>query len=1048
MKPNLLRIKGINSFQEEQSIDFNVLTEGGIFGIFGPTGSGKSTVLDGITLALYGKMARNSSDFINVNEKRATVVFEFSISGVKTKKYRVSREFVRNKEGGINQQKCQFLELHSEGDRVLADKATEVTQGSEKIIGLGWQDFVRTVVLPQGKFSEFLKLKGSERREMLERLFNLSQFGEDLTKRLKEERVKETEILHRLEGELKGYEEVNQEIFIEKSKEWENLKIELKEIQKSLKALKIKLDEGRILWEQQKELTLALKENEKIEEEAPEIKNKEKSLEAGKRALSIVLPMEDLQKLSLDIENKNKIVKELVEKWKISKNNDVNNEIEWKKSEAYKNEKVPELLKELPKILEGLKFLEEKEKLDSEISLIIEKYNKGVETLGSKTQEIESLEMKANVIEKSLKNLEEREKECRVSPAQREKIARGLKGEEKKEELKSEFEKVQRERKGILEIILKEEEENQRIKEKEEDLKKIIGKKDEELREVEKNKPKTREEIQSIKDDNFTMLLRKKLFKGEPCPICGATEHPIIVKGLVPEILDEEIKELIRKLENWEEEIKDLENQKNALEKEALILDGKRKVKNQELKDLKEKEKEKLQKIKEIQENLKLVEISLKALSEETKMGNYKEESKQLVLLEEERSLLLPKIDKKRFELNEERKKIVNEKEKIGELKENLREDKTRCAEKRDQRKEKLQKIKEEVGENKTREGLMVSKACIEKEIEEITNQWKVLNEKREKLKTESQEIAGKINEEKASLETMKNQEEKSRIRITKELISFGFRNWDEARVACLSLKEIESLEGCIKTYQEKKLKLKGKLEDLKEKINEKAIEDEVYLDLQEKWEIKEKEEKEMKKSETRLEALVEQLEEKVKEKIKLKSDEEEQSKKLGLIAELESLFKGKKFVEFVAISRLKYISLEASKRLGEISHGSYGLETDENGQFIIRDYKNGGIPRDPSTLSGGETFLASLALALALSSEIQLKGTAPLEFFFLDEGFGSLHEDALDVVMNSIEMLHHQRLKVGIISHVESVKNRMPVKLILTPGESGVGGSKVRIEK
>ena len=163
---------------------------------------------------------------------------------------------------------------------------------------------------------------------------------------------------------------------------------------------------------------------------------------------------------------------------------------------------------------------------------------------------------------------------------------------------------------------------------------------------------------------------------------------------------------------------------------------------------------------------------------------------------------------------------------------------------------------------------------------------------------------------------------------------------------------------------------------------------------------------------------------------------------------DLEKLFKGKKFVEFVAITKLKYISHEASKRLKEISNGNYGLEVDENSKFIIRDYKNGGAERDASTLSGGETFLASLSLALALSAEIQLKGTAPLELFFLDEGFGTLDENLLEVVMESLERVHNDRLKVGIISHVEAIKNRVPVKLIVTPAISGLGGSKVKIER
>ncbi|BCZ48371.1 hypothetical protein psyc5s11_44380 [Clostridium gelidum] len=91
-----------------------------------------------------------------------------------------------------------------------------------------------------------------------------------------------------------------------------------------------------------------------------------------------------------------------------------------------------------------------------------------------------------------------------------------------------------------------------------------------------------------------------------------------------------------------------------------------------------------------------------------------------------------------------------------------------------------------------------------------------------------------------------------------------------------------------------------------------------------------------------------------------------------------------------------------------------------------------------------GETFLASLAL----SAQIQLKGTAPLELFFLDEGFGTLDDELLEVVMSSLERIHNEKLKVGIISHVEAIKNRVPVKHIITPAECGKGGSKVKIER
>ena len=77
--------------------------------------------------------------------------------------------------------------------------------------------------------------------------------------------------------------------------------------------------------------------------------------------------------------------------------------------------------------------------------------------------------------------------------------------------------------------------------------------------------------------------------------------------------------------------------------------------------------------------------------------------------------------------------------------------------------------------------------------------------------------------------------------------------------------------------------------------------------------------------------------------------------------------------------------------------------------------------------------FITSLSLALALSSSIQLNGAAPLEFFFLDEGFGSLDDDLLDTVMNSLEQLQSKKRSIGIISHVEAIQTRVPVCLLYT---------------
>lgn len=225
MRPIKLRIKGLNSFIDEQIIDFDKLTDRGFFGIFGPTGSGKSTILDGITLALYGNVARKSSNYINTNCEKLNVNFEFQISGAETKRYVIDREFKRKRDGNINSGKCKIVDITNEENiEVLADSVKTINKTVEEIIGLNLDDFSRTVVLPQGKFSEFLKLEGKERREMLERLFNLEQFGDNLSRRLNSEIGKEKTENSVLMGQLSGYNDISEEILKDKQEILEGLK--------------------------------------------------------------------------------------------------------------------------------------------------------------------------------------------------------------------------------------------------------------------------------------------------------------------------------------------------------------------------------------------------------------------------------------------------------------------------------------------------------------------------------------------------------------------------------------------------------------------------------------------------------------------------------------------------------------------------------------------------------------------------------------------------------------------------------------------------------
>jgi exonuclease SbcC len=167
-------------------------------------------------------------------------------------------------------------------------------------------------------------------------------------------------------------------------------------------------------------------------------------------------------------------------------------------------------------------------------------------------------------------------------------------------------------------------------------------------------------------------------------------------------------------------------------------------------------------------------------------------------------------------------------------------------------------------------------------------------------------------------------------------------------------------------------------------------------------------------------------------------------AKRGALAAELVSLLRGKRFVQFLAEEHLRDMALEASQRLGSLTGQRYALELADGSEFVIRDDYSGGQRRPAATLSGGETFLTSLALALALSTKIQLAGQYPLGFFFLDEGFGTLDAEKLELVMSSLEKLRDRDRIVGVISHVQEMRDRLPCYLEVIPTRDDGSGSRV----
>ncbi|EJT5917124.1 AAA family ATPase [Clostridium perfringens] len=1171
MKPIKLEVKGLNSFIDKQVVEFDKLTERGLFGIFGPTGSGKSTILDGITLALYGDIARKSSNYINTNCDGVYVSYEFQITGNEVKRYRVDREFKRdNKSGGIRNKSSKIIDITGGVENVLEEKAKAVTSKCEEIIGLKLDDFMRTVVLPQGKFSEFLKLEGKERRNMLERLFNLRKYGDDLSSKLSLEIRKEKDKMNVLEGQLKGYEGVSEEALKAKEEEINEINLSIKSKEELLNKIKKEFEEAEKVWNTQKELYDKRIEEESLVSRSEEIKSFKERVEISNKADKVIVFINNLEEILKEINKEDLKFNELNKKLEELTNLREENKLKFEEVSKKKEEKLPDLRLKKEKLLESQKerdilfqikadgvklkeackkIFEDRSKCDTKLNSIEENEKRLNEELKEKEERKEELfvheEFKNKInsglfILNSYESLDKQFNEIKSEEIELKKYIKNLTEDKEKSEkdLKVKIESLSKTRDKLESLLKKTPGDSNSILEKQIKLgeyreklnkyKEIKNSLEESLKSknnfeeklkafenqkllLEKEVRELKEYINKVKVEELAHKLRENLVDGECCPVCGSTHHELNKvekinleesneKTTLLESKEEKLKELIlefskieatleyenKKIEELnisieevgevnEERLKSLEEEFNTLKEKVEEFTLKKENLEKDLEKLKEeknnlenifnkaevilcekivREKEIASKIKELDKELKLKNYELNSIKNELKIEDIKLENELILKKEKEKNLLEKEIRILRTQL-EESNKIKDElREKRDALKEDYLSQKSLLDGKVEVYREKERMIKGSL------KGLIDEALPIEKidikglledlqlEIDYIEKAYLNLSEEKEKLEKAfnnmNQEVA--VTKERVNSLNLRKENEEKKVNLALE--EEGFKTILEVKEGILSKDEKEKLKTLIEEYDNNLIKVRANIELLIKKLNGKSLTEEEWIRVLQEKNNTEKELKEVEELKIRLVTENESIKKKLEEQRDILHIKAKQEHKLALLSDLEKLFKGKKFVEFIAANQLKYISIEASKKLKDITNGVYGLEVDENGKFIIRDYKNGGAKRDASTLSGGETFLASLALALSLSSQIQLKGTAPLELFFLDEGFGTLDDNLLDVVMNSLERLHHERLYVGIISHVESIKNRVPVKLILTPAEAGIGGSKVKIER
>jgi len=300
MKPISITLEGVASFTQPQTLDFTTL--GDLFCINGRTGSGKSTILESIIIALYGKSGRkgNLGDYVNTKLDKASIDFSFTSAG---SIYQVYREFYRK----ANKQGKAWLKKDG---KLLSDRITEINSLLEGIIGLCRDDFTQVILLEQGQFNKFLSADKSERTRTVGNLFRLNRYKEIYSK-FREKRVLLDAQLENLEKQLLIYQNDTQEYaksLLQQSNE-ENLRsVSLeKEIEQAQSKQKI-FDVQKEQAKQEEQLKKEIDEHKKLYEDS--LKKQE---EIGQKRAKLIKDDSKIAEKKAQIDELNKKITRLEE---------------------------------------------------------------------------------------------------------------------------------------------------------------------------------------------------------------------------------------------------------------------------------------------------------------------------------------------------------------------------------------------------------------------------------------------------------------------------------------------------------------------------------------------------------------------------------------------------------------------------------------------------------------------------------------------------------------------------------------------------------------
>lgn len=1005
MIPVTLEIEGLYSYKEKQTIDFTQLTSAGLFGIFGAVGSGKSSILEAILLALYGNTERLSSrgeksSMVNLQSDRVAITFEF-LAG-KNNQSRYKAQYIATR----NTRNWEDIRPASHTFYKATEKSWEpMDEGAEKILGMKMDHFRQTVIIPQGKFKDFIELKPKDRADMMKDLFGLERFElSGQTKGLLS--VVYTQKL-KLQTQLESLAEYSKELLQEHVDQLKELKEKESEAAQICTQKEVLYSQSQLVKQRFLELNELQIKWAQLQNEFPEVEKTKYNLHQYQKATQHFRPIfSQLDEIGVDLE-KYKVSLTNCKRWKtdyeVKLSELIHIEAGLQKEFAKKGEREAKI-RDLKKVIEinalEIESIHTKNKINK-LTPSIKSCREKIDILTAQILEQEK-ELEAIItpdpneladLKSTLREIGDIQKQMDQTEQERQQIKLQLSNTT--EEIKGAYSKMPKSIKTTEEWILSEEHQLSLIQAQREKLLQKQG----------------------------LSAYAQHLHDGEPCPLCGSIDHPNPLEAQF--------------------DTAELQSNENAIKEGKSALDTIRKLAGALDKilfthrDLEEKLKDKEKHLGELENKKAEINEGLQ------KKGFHRPEDVEKALKEASDKTA------KQQKLFQSLKGVRQE---CGQLTNSSRADE-----------EALQKAQNEytvqlsaIGSKK--HDLQYKEFCdayysqtnedIQKAIDKVQQAIDQLELKIQRNKDVLIESRGKqatnlanLKQYSELLEGCEARQSKLKDNLKSKMLEMGFELEDELKALLEQKLDVNQLESKIREFQRQWDITKEKREVLLENKAIRKFREDEFQQLREELEKVKQALEHIKGQVTITHNQMETTQKKLEEKVLINKSMESVEKRESNLKELDNLFKGSGFVKYVSSIYLKDLSHSANLRFMKLTKNNLSLEIDSDNTFWILDHLNGGKKRLMKTLSGGQTFQASLCLALSLAEKVKSLNRADQSFFFLDEGFGSLDRSSLRVVFETLKSLRLENRIVGIISHVEELQQEIGVyaKVELDPEKGSV---------